>query len=208
MTSRLPSALAPVVAPVLATAATGGTAAKVLLKSGVIRPLLPSQLITLGRVLAAWGTGPAGGFHAMAVLDPDREGVVDERGALTFGDMHRRGNALARALAERGVGEGDAVAVMCRNHRGFVDATLAVAKLGADLLYLNTAFAGPQLVDVLERERPSAVIHDEEFTGLLEPGRRTPAPARVDRLPIPTPTAGSAATTRSRRWSRATPMPT
>ena len=57
---------------------------------------------------------------------------------------------------------------MCRNHRGFVDATVAAAKLGADLLYLNTAFAGPQLVDVLEREKPSVVIHDEEFTGLLE----------------------------------------
>ena len=45
---------------------------------------------------------------------------------------------------------------------------MAVAKLGADLLYLNTAFAGPQLVDVLEREQPQAVIHDEEFAGLLE----------------------------------------
>ena len=56
---------------------------------------------------------------------------------------------------------------MCRNHRGFVDASVAVAKLGADLLYLNTAFAGPQLVDVLGRERPAAVIHDEEFTELL-----------------------------------------
>ncbi len=154
--------------PLLSTAANGRTAAQVLVKSGVLRPLLPSQLITLGRVLAAWGTGPAGGFHAMAVLDPDRDGLVDELGSLTFEQMHRRGNALARALAERGVGEGDAVAVMCRNHRGFVDATLGVAKLGADLLYLNTAFAGPQLVDVLERERPRAVVLDEEFAGLLD----------------------------------------
>ena len=56
---------------------------------------------------------------------------------------------------------------MCRNHRGFVDATIAVAKLGADILYLNTAFAGPQLVDVLEREKPTVVVHDEEFTELL-----------------------------------------
>ena len=32
---------------------------------------------------------------------------------------------------------------MARNHRGFVDASLAAAKLGADMLYLNTAFAGP-----------------------------------------------------------------
>jgi acyl-CoA synthetase (AMP-forming)/AMP-acid ligase II len=56
---------------------------------------------------------------------------------------------------------------MCRNHRGFIEATIAVSKLGADALYLNTAFAGPQLVDVLRREGPRVVIHDEEFTDLL-----------------------------------------
>ena len=167
MTPRLGRVLAPVLTPVVTTATNGGTAAKVLVRAGLLRPYLPSQLITLGRVLAAWGTGPAGGFHALAVLEPDRDGIVDELGTLTWGDMHRRSNALARALGERGVGEGDAVAVMCRNHRGFADATVAVAKLGADLLYLNTAFAGPQLVDVLEREKPRAVIHDEEFAGLV-----------------------------------------
>jgi acyl-CoA synthetase (AMP-forming)/AMP-acid ligase II len=56
---------------------------------------------------------------------------------------------------------------MCRNHRGFVDAIVATAKVGADILLLNTAFAGPQLVGVLERESPRAVVHDQEFTGLL-----------------------------------------
>jgi fatty-acyl-CoA synthase len=60
------------------------------------------------------------------------------------------------------------VAIMVRNHRGFVDATLGAAKLGADILYLNTAFAGPQLVEVLERERPTVVVHDEELTGILQ----------------------------------------
>ena len=98
---------------------------------------------------------------------PHQVGLVDELGELPGGEMHRRSNALARALAERGVREGDSVAVMCRNHRGFVDASIAVAKLGADILYLNTAFAGPQLVDVLAREAPRLVVHDEEFTGLL-----------------------------------------
>ena len=57
---------------------------------------------------------------------------------------------------------------MCRNHRGFVDVSIAAAKLGADILYLNTAFAGPQLVDVLERESPRIVVHDEEFGELLD----------------------------------------
>ena len=37
---------------------------------------------------------------------------------------------------------------MCRNHRGFIDAVVAARKLGANALFLNTAFAGPQLADV------------------------------------------------------------
>ena len=57
---------------------------------------------------------------------------------------------------------------MCRNHRGFIEATLAAAKLGAAALYLNTMFAGPQLVEVTRRERPKALVYDEEFAGLLD----------------------------------------
>jgi acyl-CoA synthetase (AMP-forming)/AMP-acid ligase II len=144
------------------------TTLRVLGGAGVIRPYGPRTLLALGRTVLRWGTGPAGGFASLAVRDPHGIGLVDELGELTFGEMQRRSNALARGLAALGVGEGDSVAIMCRNHRGFVDASVAVAKLGADLLYLNTAFAGPQLVDVLEREQPSVVIHDEEFTRLLE----------------------------------------
>ena len=67
-----------------------------------------------------------------------------------------------------GIGYGDGVGIMCRNHRGFIEATLAAAKLGASALYLNTMFAGPQLVEVMRREGPKALVYDEEFTGLLE----------------------------------------
>jgi acyl-CoA synthetase (AMP-forming)/AMP-acid ligase II len=158
----------PAVGRVLHLAGHVGTPARVLGASGVLRPLSPAVLARIGKALKAWGTGPAGGFTAMALREPDRVGLVDEVGSLTFGDLHRRSNALARGLVERGIGEGDSVAVMCRNHRGFVDAIVATAKCGADILLLNTAFAGPQLVEVLEREGPQVVIHDEEFSGLLE----------------------------------------
>jgi fatty-acyl-CoA synthase len=156
----------------LGAAGSVGTGAKVLGVSGILRPIPATALARMGRALKDWGTGPAGGFTAMAMREPHRVGLVDEKGSLTWGELHRRSNALARALAARGVGEGDSVAIMCRNHRGFVDACVATAKLGADILLLNTAFAGPQLVDVLEREGPQVLIHDEEFTGLLS-GART-----------------------------------
>src|SRR5206468_5876493 len=75
---------------------------------------------------------------------------------------------LARAFAAMGIGYGDGIGIMCRNHRGFIETTLAAAKLGASALYLNTMFAGPQLVEVMNREGPKALVYDEEFAELLE----------------------------------------
>jgi len=53
-----------------------------------------------------------------------------------------------------------------------VDPRDAIAKLGAHALYLNTAFAGPQLTEVVRREKPVAIIYDEEFTDLLKEAAR------------------------------------
>ncbi|MDZ5622527.1 AMP-binding protein [Nocardioides sp. HM23] len=141
---------------------------KTLVESGIVRPYGPRTLVGIVTSLRRWGTTPAGGFRALAVRNPDGIAIIDERGEVTFGELHRRTNALARALTDRGVSEGDGVAVMCRNHRGFIEASIAINKLGADVLYLNTAFAGPQLAEVVEREDPRVVVYDEEFTDLLD----------------------------------------
>jgi acyl-CoA synthetase (AMP-forming)/AMP-acid ligase II len=153
---------------VAAEARNKAIAARVLTQAGVIRPFGPVTLLGLVRTLREWGMGVAGGFSAVAIRFPDRTGLVDELGELTFRDIDERSNALADQLARRGVGEGDGVALLARNHRGFVDATLAIAKLGANVLLLNTAFAAPQLGEVCEREGAKMVIHDEEFDDLVD----------------------------------------
>ena len=140
---------------------------KTLADAGVLRPVRPDKLARAVRELARWGASPAAGIAAGAITHGDDEMLVDEAGSLSFADVHRRSNALADSLAREGIREGDGVAIMCRNHRGFIDATLAVSKLGANGLYKNTAFSGPQLVGVVERERPTALIYDGEFAELL-----------------------------------------
>jgi acyl-CoA synthetase (AMP-forming)/AMP-acid ligase II len=117
-----------------------------------------------------WGRTPAAAYAGGAIRHPGRTAIVDERGTLTFAEVDRRTNALARELGRAGIGEKDGVAIMCRNHRGFIEATVACSKLGAGMLYLNTAFAAPQIADVIEREGPVAVIYDEEFAGLVDDG--------------------------------------
>jgi acyl-CoA synthetase (AMP-forming)/AMP-acid ligase II len=141
--------------------------AGVLVQTGILRPLRPDKAVRIGERYLRWGASPALGSAACAISHPDDVAVVDEAGQLTWAQTHRRSNALARALRNEGIGEEDGVAVMCRNHRYFIEATMACSKLGAVALYLNTAFAGPQLADVVERERPAALIYDDEFTDLL-----------------------------------------
>jgi fatty-acyl-CoA synthase len=147
-----------------------------LISSGLIRPMRPDHLVRFGRMYLAWGPTPALGYMVGALTRGDETAVIDELGALTFAEMNERTNALAHALADDGIGEGDRVAVMCRNHRGFIDATVALSKLGAHCLYLNTSFAGPQITDVVKREDATAIIYDQEFTNLVAEaaeGRKT-----------------------------------
>jgi acyl-CoA synthetase (AMP-forming)/AMP-acid ligase II len=147
--------------------------AKTLVEAGVLRPTRPDHLLRLGLALHRWGPTPAAGYAVSAIRHRDELAIVDELGTLTFEDVHKRTNALAHALSDQGIGEGDGVAIMCRNHRGFIDATVACSKLGASALYLNTAFAGPQITDVVKREGPVALIYDEEFEELThDAGRR------------------------------------
>jgi fatty-acyl-CoA synthase len=137
--------------------------AKTLAEAGVIRPTRPDRLLKVGLALQRWGPTPAAGYSASAARYGGETAIIDELGTLTFEQVHRRSNALAHAFREQGIGEGDNVAVLCRNHRGFVDTTIALSKLGANALYLNTQFAAPQVTDVCEREDPVALVYDEEF---------------------------------------------
>jgi acyl-CoA synthetase (AMP-forming)/AMP-acid ligase II len=142
--------------------------AKVLRESGIVGLLRPDKAAGVAKTFLRWGASPATGVAVAAIKYPHETMLIDERGSLSFERVHRRSNALAHAFAAMGIGPGDGIGVMCRNHRGFIETTLAAAKLGASALYLNTMFAGPQLVEVTRREEPKALVYDEEFAGLLD----------------------------------------
>jgi fatty-acyl-CoA synthase len=144
--------------------------AKTLLGTGMIAPMRPDKAVRALLAVHRWGPTPAAAYTSSAIRYPEREAIVDERGTLTFAEVDRRTNALARGLRGAGISEQDDVAIMCRNHRGFIEATIACSKLGAGALYLNTAFAGPQIADVMRREDPIALIYDEEFADLVSEG--------------------------------------
>jgi acyl-CoA synthetase (AMP-forming)/AMP-acid ligase II len=146
--------------------------AKTLAEVGYIKPMRPDKLLRTGINLLRWGPTPAAGYATGAVLYPDETAIIDELGQLTFAEVHRRTNGLAHAFAEAGIEEDDNVAILCRNHRGFIDVTVALSKLGANALYLNTGFAGPQIKEVCDREKAKAIVYDEEFIDLVKEGAK------------------------------------
>jgi fatty-acyl-CoA synthase len=144
------------------------TTVRVFTEAGFIRPMRPDHIAKLLLTLRSWGNTPAAGFMIAGDLEGDRTAIIDELGTLSFAEVNRRTNALASSLALDGIRLGDNVAVMCRNHHGFIEALVAISKLGANTLLLNTGFAGPQLADVAAREDCQAIIYDAEFGRLLK----------------------------------------
>jgi len=128
----------------------------------------PDRYVGMGRILRRYGPHATTGFALAANRAPNATGLVDERGSLTWREIQDRADALAVGLTALVGRPPTSVAILSRNHRGFVDAFLAAGRLGVPGLLLNTGFSGPQLADVLEREQATLIVYDEEFVGLVE----------------------------------------
>jgi acyl-CoA synthetase (AMP-forming)/AMP-acid ligase II/NAD(P)-dependent dehydrogenase (short-subunit alcohol dehydrogenase family) len=137
--------------------------------SGAVRPIRPDRLIRALLAQQRFGFTPAAAAAAALALYDDRPAVLDELGTLSLRELDADARALAAALHhELGVTPDQRVGVMCRNHRGYVQAAVAATRLGCDLVPLNSDFSGEQLGDVLERENVGAVVYDEEFEPVLD----------------------------------------
>jgi fatty-acyl-CoA synthase len=132
--------------------------------------LSPRYMAAMTRAIVESGPSPAIGVLGGHYYRGRAPAVVDDAGTTSFTELRRRCLSIAQGLRAAGVGPGHNVAILARNHRGFVEATSAVGMLGADSLFLNTGFAGPQLADVLEREGAGTIVYDEEFSSVVEQG--------------------------------------
>jgi acyl-CoA synthetase (AMP-forming)/AMP-acid ligase II len=140
-----------------------------MVRAGVIAPLRPDKYLRIGAAMARENMGITSGFASSAQRCPDRPGLIDELGTLTWREIDQRSDALAAALQKLTSDDPElVVGIMARNHRGFVESLIAANRLGSDVLLLNTSFAGPALAEVVEREGLDVVIYDEEFTPTIE----------------------------------------
>ena len=143
--------------------------ARTAARAGLLRPLRPDRYLSAARSYAAYGTTLAGACGSAAALYGPDPAIIDASGIITFGQLHARTNALAHALINRGIAAGQYVGLCARNHGAFVEAAIALSKLGAHAVLLNTSMAGAQLIDIITREAIVAVIADDEFIDALRP---------------------------------------
>ena len=132
--------------------------------------LSPRFVASMARGVVETGPSTASGVIGGHYYRGKEPSVIDDAGTTSFTELRSRSLSIAQGLRAAGVGPGHNVAILARNHRGFVEATTATALLGADSLFLNTGFAGPQLEDVLEREGAGTLIYDEEFATIVDQG--------------------------------------
>ncbi|HSV37462.1 MAG TPA: acyl-CoA synthetase [Nocardioidaceae bacterium] len=141
--------------------------AALCVQSGLLGFVPPHRLPAIALAFKKYGGSGALPVIAAARYG-DRTAIIDERGPLTFSELDDRSNALANAWRTLGLQPGEGVAILARNHRGFMESFFAAAKCGARILLLNTDFAGPQIREVATREGTHLLIHDDEYAELLD----------------------------------------
>lgn len=120
------------------------------------------------------GANPSALLRITAARWPDRTAIIDDAGALTYRALLVGAQDLAAHLRhEFHIQPGSAVAVMCRNGRGFVRAIFGACLAGADVVLLNTDFTGTALASSLESHSVDVVLADEEFTSILREAKPT-----------------------------------
>ncbi len=147
----------------LARITEAGDLLATLVRARIVAPLRPDKYFRIAAAGRRERMSMTSGFAMSAQRCPNRPALIDEQGSLTYRQIDSRSNALAAALQTLPKGSPAVVGILCRNHRGFVEALIAANRIGADVLLLNTSFAGPALADVVDRESVDAMVYDEEF---------------------------------------------
>jgi fatty-acyl-CoA synthase len=135
-------------------------------RSGMFGVESPQRVAQVGKALVDYGM-LGGGVAVAAIRHPDRTAVIDDRGELTYLELDNRVNAIANAWIAAGLKPKEGVAIMIRNHAGFLEALFAAAKCGARVVLMNTGFSAPQVHEVATREGVDLFVHDEEFEPLV-----------------------------------------
>jgi acyl-CoA synthetase (AMP-forming)/AMP-acid ligase II len=115
----------------------------------------------------AAGSTVASLFLGQARMFPDRIAVVDGARSIPYRELAERSARLAAALASRGVGRGDRVALLSENRAEVLEVFLAAARLGAIVACQNWRLAAPELAHCVAIVEPRAALASRRHAAAL-----------------------------------------
>ena len=100
---------------------------------------------------------------------PDRTAIIHGSLRRSYRDFAARTRRLASALAKRGIGQGDTVAVLLANTPAMLECHYGVPMCGAVLNTLNTRLDAAIIAFSLDHGEAKVVITDREFSKIMQP---------------------------------------
>src|SRR5215467_12431736 len=111
---------------------------------------------------------PLGFLQRAAAVFPQRPAVVHGTRRYSWAETYGRCRRLASALAKRGIGKGDTVAVMAPNIPEAFEAHFGVPMAGAVLNALNVRLDAETIAFILGHGEAKVLITDREFSSVVE----------------------------------------
>ncbi len=110
---------------------------------------------------------PLSFLRRSAAVYPDRLAIVHGAHRATWWETYARCRRLASALASRGVGRGDTVAIVAPNIPAIYEAHFAVPMIGAVLNALNTRLDAGAIAFMLQHGEAKVLIADRELSAVV-----------------------------------------
>src|SRR5687768_10976933 len=111
---------------------------------------------------------PLSFLERAAYVYPNQISIIHGAQRFTWKQTYARCRRLASALAKRGIGVGDTVAVMLPDIPAMVEAHFGVPMTGATLNTLNTRLDAEAIGFMLEHGEAKVLLTDKEFSGVIE----------------------------------------
>ena len=135
----------------------------------------------LDELLAFADRGMAVAWHA--ARRPDLPALITPTEIVTYGELNRRANRLARALRRRGLQRGDAVALLSSNRVEFVEVLLATQRAGLRLTTVNWHLTADEAGYIVDDCEARAFIAEARFVDVAG-GAAEAAPRATVRLAV------------------------
>lgn len=105
-------------------------------------------------------------FEEQVVKSPNRIALVCEEKKITFKELNSMSNIIARCMQKRGIKEGDTVAIIMDKSIELIVSIIAVQKIGATYLPLETSIPKERLNYIIKDSKASLIVIKSQSSSL------------------------------------------